>query len=86
MAQANGTIVQSIGAVIDIEFPREGMPKVYDALKLGPDGTGPAYGSSLAAPFAAGLAATALSSGVPPEQLRHHIRQRWGKALHASSR
>jgi F-type H+-transporting ATPase subunit beta len=34
MAQANGTIVQSIGAVIDIEFPREGMPKVYDALVL----------------------------------------------------
>src|SRR3954449_7325810 len=29
-----GTIVQSIGAVIDIEFPREAMPKVYDALVL----------------------------------------------------
>ena len=34
MAQMQGTIVQSIGAVIDIEFPREGMPKVYDALTL----------------------------------------------------
>src|SRR5678816_2223649 len=34
MAQAHGTIVQSIGAVIDIEFPREGMPRVYDALVL----------------------------------------------------
>src|SRR5215471_20661668 len=34
MAQAQGTIVQSIGAVIDIEFPREQMPKVYDALVL----------------------------------------------------
>ena len=34
MAQAHGTIVQSIGAVIDIEFPREQMPKVYDALTL----------------------------------------------------
>ena len=34
MSQANGTIVQCIGAVVDIEFPREGMPKVYDALKL----------------------------------------------------
>src|SRR5262245_63068065 len=31
---AQGTIVQSIGAVIDIEFPREQMPKVYDALIL----------------------------------------------------
>ena len=29
-----GTIVQCIGAVIDIEFPRDAMPKVYDALKL----------------------------------------------------
>src|ERR671911_158713 len=34
MAQAQGTIVQSIGAVIDIEFPREAMPKIYDALIL----------------------------------------------------
>ncbi|MBI2754468.1 MAG: F0F1 ATP synthase subunit beta [Betaproteobacteria bacterium] len=34
MAQAHGTIVQTIGAVIDIEFPREHMPKVYDALTL----------------------------------------------------
>src|SRR5262245_65145550 len=32
--QTQGTIVQSIGAVIDIEFPREAMPKVYDALIL----------------------------------------------------
>jgi len=32
--QAQGTIVQCIGAVIDIEFPREEMPRVYDALTL----------------------------------------------------
>jgi len=32
--QAEGTIVQCIGAVVDIEFPREAMPKVYDALIL----------------------------------------------------
>src|SRR6185503_13994398 len=31
---AQGTIVQSIGAVIDIEFSREQLPKVYDALVL----------------------------------------------------
>src|SRR5512138_940502 len=31
---SQGTIVQSIGAVIDIEFPREDMPRVYDALVL----------------------------------------------------
>jgi F-type H+/Na+-transporting ATPase subunit beta len=34
MAQALGTIVQSIGAVIDIEFPREQMPHIYEALLL----------------------------------------------------
>src|SRR5581483_1840746 len=34
MAHALGSIVQSIGAVIDVEFPREDMPKVYDALVL----------------------------------------------------
>jgi F-type H+-transporting ATPase subunit beta len=36
---ANGQIVQCIGAVVDIEFPREAMPHVYDALVLEPDTT-----------------------------------------------
>src|SRR5258708_19678653 len=40
MAKAQGTIVQCIGAVTDIEFPREAMPKVYDALKLADTGEG----------------------------------------------
>ncbi|MCB1978486.1 MAG: F0F1 ATP synthase subunit beta, partial [Burkholderiaceae bacterium] len=42
MAQANspvseltqGKIVQCIGAVVDVEFPRDRMPQIYDALKL----------------------------------------------------
>ncbi|MCC8364333.1 F0F1 ATP synthase subunit beta [Lysobacter sp. A6] len=29
-----GKIVQIIGAVVDVEFPRENVPKVYDALKV----------------------------------------------------
>ena len=29
-----GQIVQVIGAVVDIEFPREEMPKIYEALVL----------------------------------------------------
>ena len=33
-AQAVGKIVQCIGAVVDVEFPRNQMPKVYDALKM----------------------------------------------------
>ncbi|MCC7484114.1 MAG: F0F1 ATP synthase subunit beta [Burkholderiales bacterium] len=36
--QAQGTIVQCIGAVIDIEFPREAMPRVYEALTLADTG------------------------------------------------
>ena len=31
---AQGQIVQCIGAVVDIQFPREHLPKVYDALQL----------------------------------------------------
>jgi F-type H+-transporting ATPase subunit beta len=42
MAQSNsmvnagvqGKIVQCIGAVVDVEFPRDKMPKIYDALKM----------------------------------------------------
>lgn len=34
MAQVQGKIVQCIGAVVDVEFPRDRMPKIYDALKL----------------------------------------------------
>jgi F-type H+-transporting ATPase subunit beta len=33
-AGVQGKIVQCIGAVVDVEFPREHMPRVYDALKL----------------------------------------------------
>ncbi|MFM8665238.1 MAG: F0F1 ATP synthase subunit beta, partial [Betaproteobacteria bacterium] len=32
--QAQGKIVQCIGAVVDVEFSRDQMPKVYDALKM----------------------------------------------------
>jgi F-type H+-transporting ATPase subunit beta len=31
---SNGSIVQCIGAVVDIQFPRDQMPKVYEALTL----------------------------------------------------
>ena len=33
-AQAQGKIVQCIGAVVDVEFARDQMPKIYDALKM----------------------------------------------------
>ncbi|WP_339207136.1 F0F1 ATP synthase subunit beta [Stenotrophomonas sp. FSL W7-1447] len=31
---SQGKIVQIIGAVVDVDFPRESVPKVYDALKV----------------------------------------------------
>ena len=31
---SQGKIVQIIGAVIDVEFPRNAMPKIYDALNV----------------------------------------------------
>ncbi|WP_353171349.1 F0F1 ATP synthase subunit beta, partial [Paracandidimonas soli] len=34
---SNGTIVQCIGAVVDIQFPRDNIPKIYEALKLADD-------------------------------------------------
>ena len=33
-SMAEGKITQIIGAVIDVEFPREAIPRVYEALKL----------------------------------------------------
>ena len=33
-----GKIIQVIGAVVDVEFPRNAIPKVYDALKLSSGG------------------------------------------------
>src|SRR6202047_2479272 len=34
MMSSLGTIVEVIGAVVDVEFPRDNVPKVNDALKL----------------------------------------------------
>ena len=32
---SSGKVVQVIGAVIDVEFPRDNVPQVYDALTVG---------------------------------------------------
>ena len=31
---SNGKVVQVIGAVVDVEFPRDAIPRVYDALRI----------------------------------------------------
>ena len=35
---SNGNIVEIIGAVVDVEFPRESVPRVYDALSVSETG------------------------------------------------
>ena len=35
---SSGKVVQIIGAVVDIEFPRDAVPKIYDALDVTPNG------------------------------------------------
>jgi F-type H+-transporting ATPase subunit beta len=35
---STGNVVQVIGAVVDVQFPRGDMPKVYDALKIDSEG------------------------------------------------
>jgi hypothetical protein len=69
----------SAGQPADLElFPRPIL--AYDTLDLGPD-SGGAYGSSLANSFAAGLAASLLSSGMSREQLVHYLHRQAGKVL-----
>lgn len=34
MSSVSGNIVEIIGAVVNIEFPQNAVPKIYDALKL----------------------------------------------------
>jgi F-type H+-transporting ATPase subunit beta len=36
---SSGTIVQCIGAVVDIQFPRDQLPKIYEALTVGDEGS-----------------------------------------------
>ena len=36
---STGTVVQVIGAVVDVEFPQDAVPQVYDALKITGEGT-----------------------------------------------
>ena len=35
---SSGNVVQIIGAVVDVEFPRGSVPKIYDALRLDENG------------------------------------------------
>ena len=53
---SSGRIVQIIGAVIDVEFDRDNVPKVYDALEVVSILGGPTQAES------------ASSAGTPPRE------------------
>jgi hypothetical protein len=57
-----------------------------DGLLLTPQGTGSAFGASLATPFASGMAATLLSTGVRPAQLQAHLQKQQGIVWHLSKK
>ena len=41
MAKTTGHIVQILGGVVDVEFPPEGLPEIYDAVEIPRDGANP---------------------------------------------
>ena len=53
MSTNQGSIVQCIGAVVDIEFPRNAMPYIYDALTLDASATHAGVEAGLYAELAA---------------------------------
>ena len=71
---ADGKIVQCIGAVVDVEFPRNAMPKVFDALKpFLTAGKG-------AIPYAQAATAVGMSEGAVRVAV-HRLRQRYRQLL-----
>jgi hypothetical protein len=69
------------GPPANLELFRKPNIFAYDSLRLGPEGAGGAYGPSISASFAAGLAASALSSGMTGEQFMEYLRQESGRVL-----
>jgi hypothetical protein len=53
----------------------------YDGLQVGPEGTGGAFGTSVAAPFAAGTAATLMSAGMSRDNVLKLLKQQNGRVL-----
>jgi F-type H+-transporting ATPase subunit beta len=41
MAEATGRVVQVLGGVVDVEFPRDGLPEIYDAVEVQREGDDP---------------------------------------------
>jgi len=71
----------SIGPAFDQELRHRPDVFTFDELSLGVDSVKAAAGTGLAAAFAAGAAASALSAGMPPNNFLFAIRQHPGGLL-----
>jgi hypothetical protein len=76
----------SAGPPANLELFRKPDILAYDSLRLGSDGTGGAFGSSISTSFAAGLAAAALSSGMTREEFMEQVAKKAGKVLSTPTR
>jgi hypothetical protein len=74
------------GPPANLELFRKPNIFAYDALRVGPEGTGGAFGTSLSTSFAAGLAASVLSSGMTRDQFLAYLQEQSGRVLRVPSR
>ena len=47
MARGKGTVVQILGGVVDVEFPSDQLPEIYEAIEVPQDGNQPLILSSI---------------------------------------
>jgi len=69
------------GPPAELELLRKPNIFAYDSLRTTPDGSGGAFGSSISTSFAAGLAASVLSSGMTQDQFVEYLRKESGRVL-----
>jgi hypothetical protein len=77
----------AVGPPANLELLNHPVLLTYDSLQLGPkDANGGAFGTSIAAAYAAGTAACLLSAGMTPQDVRTYVHAQRGKVLRIHSR
>jgi hypothetical protein len=74
------------GPLAFAELARKPTVLAYDALELAPPGAGGAFGTSIAACFAAGTAATWLSGGTPADAVFNYLSHQHGRMLSTAAK
>jgi hypothetical protein len=69
------------GPPANLELLRKPDVLAFDGLGVAPEGNPRAYGTSLATPFAAGLAATLRSAGASPQRILHLLQAQPGQVF-----